>query len=159
MSLRSRSPRTRRRITWQWFGIVGMAAIATASLAACGDEQQSDAGGTSTPAASAPATSVPVVAGPSPHSATHTTRTSAVSSAAATATTCGNVPGPDGALRVLVLAGNVDCATAQKVATEYSPKIATGHEQQVSGWTCGPSEARGILAACQSGNKAIGLTP
>ncbi|WHU47222.1 hypothetical protein QNM97_25315 [Gordonia sp. L191] len=139
----------------------GMAALATVSLAACGDEQQSGAQDSSAaPSVTTPSTSVPVVAGPSPQSRT-TEATSGAQSASTSSTskTCGSVAGPDGALRVLVLAGDVDCETAKKIGTEYSPKIATGQQQKVSGWTCGPSEVRGILAACQSGDKVLGFTP
>lgn len=160
MSHAAQSHPTHRRIIGRWLPVVSIAAIAAASLAACGSEEQSTSSATS-PQAQSPSTSVPAVAGPNPQSPHTPTSTDASTSRSVTsgATTCGTVAGPDGALRVLVLAGNVGCATAKKIGIEYSPKISTGTQQRVSGWTCGPSEVSGILAACQSGDKVIGFTP
>ncbi|MDV7101584.1 hypothetical protein R4227_16030 [Gordonia amicalis] len=73
--------------------------------------------------------------------------------------TCGTIPGPDGALRVLILAGDVDCDQAKTIGGEYGPKIVSGTQQSVSGWTCGPSQLQGVLAACQKDTTVIGFAP
>ncbi|GAA3037264.1 hypothetical protein GCM10010528_17370 [Gordonia defluvii] len=70
-------------------------------------------------------------------------------------TKCGATRGPDGALELVVLQGKVDCGTAKKVAHEYGPMIASGQKQTVDGWTCGPSTAENILAACAKGDDAF----
>ena len=131
------------------------------ALAGCGTEQESTAGSsTAAQPPASPSTSVPVVGGPSPHAASSTVASEAdETSSEAGSQTCGSIPGPDGALRIMVLSGDVECSTAKKIAEEYGPKIATGQKQSVSGWTCGPSEVEGILAACQSDSKVIGFTP
>ncbi|AZG46718.1 ABC transporter substrate-binding protein [Gordonia insulae] len=129
-------------------GVLGLA------LAACGSEQES-----STPSQGAATTvsenpSASVVGGPKPASPT-----TSVADDHAGHTECGTTKGPDGALRIIVLEGALDCATAEQVATHYGPKIATGQPQQVSGWDCGPSETAGILAACSKDDQEFGLAP
>lgn len=162
MSNKPMSNTNRLRSGGRHLGVAALFAGAVVTLAACGTEQESGASGTasSTPAytSSTGASSVPVVGGPDPRSKTRTSSAEASSSSQG-GTTCGTISGPDGSLRILVLAGDVDCTTAKKIGGEYSPKIATGTAQQVSGWTCGPSQVEGILAACQSGDKVIGFTP
>ncbi|MCR5980292.1 hypothetical protein GDN83_21555 [Gordonia jinghuaiqii] len=134
------------------------------ALVGCGDEQDvttaSSTAATSVAASSGPtedrpSTSPPVVGGRKP--ATDTTRSEVASDESDT--TCGTVPGPDGALRVLVLAGEVTCDSAKTVATQYAPKIVTGQQQSVAGWTCAPSQLEGVLAACQKGTTVIGFAP
>ncbi|WP_439031250.1 hypothetical protein [Gordonia terrae] len=137
--------------------------VAMMTLAACGGEQDVTAA-SSTPETSAaasesasdrPATSPPVVPGRKPVS----TATSSAVASDDTDTTCGTIPGPDGSLRVLILAGDVACDSAKSIATQYGPKIATGQQQSVAGWTCAPSQVEGILAACQKGTAVIGFAP
>ncbi|MEP9393053.1 hypothetical protein ABLE94_12445 [Gordonia sp. VNK1] len=152
-------PRRSPRFITARIVVTGLAGIAALSLAACGSDEQSTTTSTvaSEPDVTTPSTSVPVVAGPSPRSQSQSS--SAETSAAVGGTPCGSVAGPDGSLDVVVLAGDVDCDTAKEIANEYSPKIATGRQQRISAWTCGPSEVRGVLAACQNGDKVIGFMP
>ena len=70
-------------------------------------------------------------------------------------TKCGATRGPDGALELVVLKGKVSCDDAKQVAEKYGPMIATGQKQTVNGWTCGPSDAENILAACAKGDDAF----
>ncbi|MFT3898807.1 MAG: hypothetical protein QM728_00980 [Gordonia sp. (in: high G+C Gram-positive bacteria)] len=70
-------------------------------------------------------------------------------------TKCGATQGPDGSLELVILKGKIKCADAKAVAEQYGPKIATGQKQTVNGWTCGPSEAENILAACAKGDDAF----
>lgn len=135
-------------------GVLGAGALSLALLG-CGSEQEV---ASSTTASEPPAlsSSAPVVGGPRPASSTAQTSASRSGSAAQE---CGKIPGPDGSLRILVRAGNVNCDTAKQLATDYGPKIATGQQQTVNGWTCGPSEIEGMLAACVRGNDAVGFTP
>ncbi|MDL9938865.1 hypothetical protein QSJ18_19130 [Gordonia sp. ABSL1-1] len=134
------------------------------SLVGCGSERDVTAdSSTASNAVSAPAsedrpsTSPPVVGGPKPRSTTAAESVSTEDEGAGQ--TCGQIPGPDGALRILVLAGGVTCADAKELGKEYGPKIVTGKQQSVSGWTCGPSELEGILAACVKGQQVVGFTP
>jgi hypothetical protein len=132
-------------------GVLGLA------LAGCGTEQESApssgaASGSATTVSENPSASV--VGGPKPASPT-----TSVADDHSHTTVCGTTKGPDGALRILILDGDLDCGTAKKVATEYGPKIATGAPQQVSGWDCGPSETTGILASCTKGGQEFGLAP
>lgn len=143
--------------------------LALFTLSACGEEQDvTDTAGTGAQAsaeqpADAPSTSAPVVAGRKPAS----TRAESVtpradaddSTRSGPGATCGTIPGPDGALRVLILAGDVDCDQAKTIGGEYGPKIVSGTQQSVSGWTCGPSQLQGVLAACQKDTTVIGFAP
>ncbi|MFT4201827.1 hypothetical protein [Gordonia sp. (in: high G+C Gram-positive bacteria)] len=70
-------------------------------------------------------------------------------------TKCGATQGPDGALELVILKGSIKCDTAKKVAAEYGPKIATGQQQMIQGWTCGPSNGENILAACAKDSNAF----
>ncbi|GAA12817.1 MULTISPECIES: hypothetical protein [Gordonia] len=146
--------------------------LALFTLSACGSEQDvtdtSASGGNGAVAsaeqpADAPSTSAPVVPGRKPASARPNSVTSGADADESTqggpGTTCGSIPGPDGALRVLVLAGDVDCDQAKSIADEYGPKIVTGTQQSVGGWTCGPSALQGVLAACQKDTTVIGFAP
>jgi hypothetical protein len=143
-------------------GAVLGVSVAMMTLAACGEEQDVTAASSApTSAASSetasdgPATSPPVVPGRKPVS---TGSSSAVESDD-TDTACGTIPGPDGSLRVMILAGDVACDSATSIATQYGPKIASGQQQSVAGWTCAPSQVEGILAACQKGTAVIGFAP
>ncbi len=123
------------------------------SLAACGSEEAAVASSTAPAAAS---TSAVTVAGPKPApppaSIPAEKETSVVSG-----TQCGLTKGPDGALTIVILEGSVTCDTAKKIAADYGPKIATGTEQKVSDWTCGPTQTTGVLAKCVKGSDAFGL--
>ncbi|MET4166240.1 MULTISPECIES: hypothetical protein [Gordonia] len=143
---------------------VGLAA-AMSTLLACGAEQDVTTASSTTQAGAAesvpqsaeqPATSPPVVPGRKPVSSTPTS--SAVASDDSD-TSCGTIPGPDGSLRVMVLAGDVACDSARTIATQYGPKITTGQQQSIAGWTCAPSQLEGVLAACQKGTTVIGFAP
>ncbi|OUC80982.1 hypothetical protein CA982_01120 [Gordonia lacunae] len=134
------------------------------TLLACGAEQdvttassttQSGVAASGPQSAEQPATSPPVVPGRKPVS----TSTSSAVASDDSDTTCGTIPGPDGSLRVLVLAGDVACDSATSIATQYGPKIASGQQQSVGGWTCAPSQLEGVLAACQKGTAVIGFAP
>ncbi|SDU69927.1 hypothetical protein [Gordonia westfalica] len=143
--------------------------LALLTLSACGAEQDvtdtsaNSAAASAEQPADAPSTSAPVVAGRKPAS----TRADSVTQSAdagdsgqsGPGSTCGTIPGPDGALRVLILAGDVDCDQAKSVGDAYGPKIVTGSQQSVSGWTCGPSQLQGVLAACQKDTTVIGFAP
>lgn len=169
MSCRTRraiSPGTRLATT-----ALGLS-LALFTLSACGSEQDvtdtsANAGNSAAPAAEQPAgtpsTSAPVVAGRKPASTlaeSVTPRADADDSArSGPGATCGTIPGPDGALRVLILAGDVDCDQAKSIGGEYGPKIVSGTQQSVSGWTCGPSQLQGVLAACQKATTVIGFAP
>ena len=120
------------------------------TLTACGDEQQAPTAdsGVATPPADR---SVPVVGGPSK-------KVPSTTSTAKDDSECGRVGGPDGALHVRVGAGDVSCETSMSIAKEYSPLIATGKAQTVSGWDCGPSTVGGELARCTRDDQAIAFT-
>ncbi|TSD94715.1 hypothetical protein FOV72_16020 [Gordonia rubripertincta] len=143
--------------------------LALFTLSACGSEQDvtdtsaNNAAASAEQPADAPSTSAPVVPGRKPASAradSVTPRADAdESTGSGPGTTCGRIPGPDGALRVLILAGDVECDDAKSVADDYGPKIVTGAQQSVSGWTCGPSQLQGVLAACQKDATVIGFAP
>ncbi|MFC0313428.1 hypothetical protein ACFQNE_13435 [Gordonia phosphorivorans] len=123
------------------------------TLTACGEQQQAPTAGSgvATPPADR---SVPVVGGPSKAPAS----SRSTSSTAADASECGRVGGPDGALHVRIAGGDVSCETAMSIAKEYSPLIATGKSQTVSGWDCGPSTAAGELARCSRDDQAVAFT-
>ncbi|WP_084813223.1 hypothetical protein [Gordonia sp. CNJ-863] len=146
--------------------------LALFTLSACGAEQDvtdtSASAGDSAAAsaeqpADAPSTSAPVVPGRKPASARADSVTPGADAEGSTrggpGATCGSIPGPDGALRVLILSGDVDCDKATSIAGEYGPKIVSGAQQSVSGWTCGPSQLQGVLAACQKDTTVIGFAP
>lgn len=105
--------------------------------------------------------SAPIVGGRVPASG----RSSHTSDSDASAPTpangeCGTTQGPDGALHIVILAGDVSCAEAKGLTSEYNAKaIATGQQKKVGDWTCGPSQVHGLLAACQKDQSVIGFTP
>jgi len=71
---------------------------------------------------------------------------------------CGQTRGPDGALYVHALGTvKVDCAEAMRVANGFSPKIAMAQPVTVDGWNCTFPQTPGMLARCDSGDKAIGF--
>lgn len=75
-------------------------------------------------------------------------------------TRCDTVNGPDGALRVVVFSsGSADCGVVMPVARTFGPLIATGRNQDVGGWSCGPSQTTGVLAKCTKGSDAFGFVP
>lgn len=130
--------------------VVGATGLA---LAACGSEQEATTTSTAAPVISENP-SAPVVGGPKPASPT-----ASEAEPEAGHTQCGTTNGPDGSLRIVILEGRLSCDTAKQIATEYSPKIATGAAQTVSGWSCGPSQTAGVLASCSNDGKAFGLVP
>lgn len=123
------------------------------AVTGCGDQKEATAtSGTVT----APAdSSIPVVGGVSPQSQAPTSEDT---SAAADEKNCGMTGGPDGALHVRLAAGDVTCKTAMSIAKDYSPLIATGKPQTVSGWNCGPSSEENELARCTKDGQAIAFT-
>lgn len=130
----------------------------TLSAAACGDEQEAPSADSSTTVATPPSDrSVPVVPGPKPQSSTATTQTR--ESTPDDAETCGAAKGPDGALQIHIVEGDVSCDTAKAIAKEYSPLIATGQAQDVKGWDCGPSTTVGELARCTKDSQAFAFVP
>ncbi|WAC57890.1 hypothetical protein [Gordonia sp. SL306] len=131
-----------------------LAGFAGVVLAACGGEQEATSSSETSAATISENPNASVVGGPKPVSPT-----TSVADDHAGHTQCGTTKGPDGSLRILILQGDLSCDTAQQVATQYSPKIATGQPQRVSGWQCGPSETAGILASCSKGDQEFGLAP
>lgn len=134
---------------------VAFAGALAAGLTACGSPQEAPTvtSGLPTPPADR---SVPVVAGPNP------ARSSTTSPSASTPVAdehCGAAKGPDGALEVHLIAGDVTCDTAMAIAKEYSPLIATGKAQSVSGWDCGPSQTTGELARCTRDGQVFAFLP
>ncbi|GAB34828.1 hypothetical protein [Gordonia otitidis] len=131
-------------------------ALGTASLVltGCGSEEQAD---TASPAATSvsESTSPAVVGGPRPASPT----TSIPDETAAGTKVCDKISGPDGALRVQILAGDLSCSEAMTLAKSYGPKIASGEPQDVDGWTCAPATGNGLLAACEKGSDRVGFAP
>ncbi|MDR2280111.1 MAG: hypothetical protein LBE07_04545 [Gordonia sp. (in: high G+C Gram-positive bacteria)] len=137
--------------------VLGLALAGT--VAACGDETAApSAESTSATAVVTPPTdrSVPVVPGRKPTSATATTPDSSTPD---DAKSCGPAKGPDGALQIHLVEGDVTCSTAKAIAKEYSPLIATGQKQKVRDWECGPSTVTGELARCTYDSKAFALVP
>ncbi|GAA3947580.1 hypothetical protein [Gordonia caeni] len=123
---------------------------------ACGDAQEApDA--TSAGATPPSDRSVPVIGGPSPAS-TAPDSGDDTSSTAKDDDECGVTGGPDGALHVRLISGDVTCETAMSIAKEYSPLIATGQPQTVSGWSCSPSEVPGELSRCTRNNQIFAFT-
>ncbi|MGZ9829913.1 hypothetical protein ACXYTP_23650 [Tsukamurella ocularis] len=71
---------------------------------------------------------------------------------------CGQTRGPDGALYVHALGtAKVDCAEAMRVANAFGPQIAMAKPVTVDGWNCTFPQTPGMLARCDSGDKAIGF--
>ncbi|MCF8587413.1 hypothetical protein [Gordonia liuliyuniae] len=129
------------------------------SAAACGDEQEAPNAESSTTVATPPSDrSVPVVPGPKPRSSTPPTSESP-ETATGDGQSCGSAKGPDGALQIRVVEGDVSCETATGIAKEYSPLIATGQPQDVNGWDCGPSTTAGELARCTKDSQAFAFVP
>ncbi|GAB92305.1 hypothetical protein [Gordonia rhizosphera] len=128
------------------------------ALAGCGSEAEAPSSSSSSAASGVAAVSenpsASVIGGPKPASPT-----TSVADEATGQTECGKTPGPDGALRILILAGDLTCDTAEQIAAEYGPMIATGRPQTVSGWDCGPSETPGVLATCSKDGQEFGLAP
>ncbi|GAB20148.1 hypothetical protein GOEFS_106_00440 [Gordonia effusa NBRC 100432] len=128
--------------------------------AGCGSEEQATDSSTTTSAPSAQTTTSSTAAStvggrkpaPPPSSIPAERQTPVVAGAQ-----CGLTKGPDGALTIVILDGKVTCDTAKKIAGEYGPKIATGTNQTVSGWDCGPTQTAGVLAKCVKGDDAFGL--
>ncbi len=135
----------------------------TLTAAACGDEQEAPTTSQATSAAASPSegADVPVVPGPKPKTKSSTTTASSESadSGEGAGESCGQAKGPDGSLRIKIVEGDLDCSTAESVAKEYSPKIATGQPQTVNGWDCGPSQTTGELSRCTKDDQAFALVP
>lgn len=71
---------------------------------------------------------------------------------------CGQTRGPDGALYVHALGTvRVDCAEAMRIADAFGPQIAQARPVTVEGWDCTFPHTPGMLARCDSGDKAIGF--
>ncbi|QKT05972.1 hypothetical protein HUN08_01275 [Gordonia sp. X0973] len=119
----------------------------------------SSAGATASSSDASPSAStdngIAVVPGPNPNNSGPTSIPAERVVPDVPGTKCGPAQGPDGALELVILKGNVSCDTAKGVAKEYGPLIATGQKQDVKGWTCGPSDAENILAACAKGDDAF----
>lgn len=143
--------RSRDRILLAVSGTVVGAALL---LTACGSEQES-ASGPGTASEPADSTSPVVVGGPRPESPA----TSVPEETEPGTQQCGKISGPDGALRVLIVSGSLNCSTAMELAKEYGPKIATGEPQTVNGWKCGPSQTTGVLASCTKDDAEVTFAP
>ncbi|WP_299569096.1 hypothetical protein [uncultured Williamsia sp.] len=75
-------------------------------------------------------------------------------------TRCDTANGPEGALRVVIFpGGSADCGAVMPVARTFGPLIATGRDQDVDGWSCGPSQTTGVLAKCTKGSDSFGFLP
>lgn len=131
------------------------ASIALAGTA-CGSENEAASSNESTPAVVTPPSdsSVPVVGGPKPQTTAAQTDESTTADGAKT---CGATKGPDGALYIHIVEGDLTCDVAKSIAKEYGPLIATGAPQTVSGWDCGPSTTAGEMARCTKGSQAFAL--
>ena len=135
------------------------ASIALAGTA-CGSENEAASPDTDTSASavSTPATndpSVPEVPGPRPKTTSSDEPTETES--ADGDKTCGATKGPDGALYIHIVEGELSCDVAKDIAKEYGPLIATGSPQTVSGWDCGPSTTGGEMARCSKDGQAFAL--
>ncbi|MGB3301759.1 hypothetical protein [Gordonia sp. (in: high G+C Gram-positive bacteria)] len=136
---------------------LGFSVVLTAT--ACGSENDATSSADSSATVVTPPanSSIPVVGGPKPKT---TSADAAPSSRSAEGDqTCGATKGPDGALQIHIVEGDVSCDTAKTIAKEYGPLIATGAPQTVSGWDCGPSKVVGELARCTKGSQAFALMP
>lgn len=70
---------------------------------------------------------------------------------------CGLTRGPDGALKIVIFPGShINCSDATAVANAFSPHMASGTQQSVQGWDCGPSQIAGVLAKCTRTSTAAG---
>ncbi|WOC12016.1 hypothetical protein [Gordonia sp. MP11Mi] len=128
------------------------------SAAACGNEQEAPKAETSTAVVTPPSDrSVPVVPGPKPRSSTAPSTSPATTSG--DGQSCGSAKGPDGALQIQIVEGDLSCETATAIAKEYSPLIATGQPQDVNGWNCGPSTTAGELARCTKDSQSFAFVP
>lgn len=139
--------------------ILAGASIALAGTA-CGSENEAASPGADTSATGVSThvtndPSVPVVPGPKPKTDASDEPTETVS--ADGNRTCGATKGPDGALYIHLVEGNLTCDVARNIAKEYGPLIATGAPQTVSGWNCGPSTTAGEMARCTKDNQAFAL--
>lgn len=130
-----------RLVTRLSVGVI--AVVLCAFAAACGTEESAEV----TTATVSENPSAPVVAGPSPRPNTQTPTATQTDDRQ-----CGTTSGPDGALRVLITDGDVTCDEAMALAAQYGPLIATGRDQMVDGWDCGPADDVGVLAACERDN-------
>ena len=75
-------------------------------------------------------------------------------------TRCDTANGPEGALRVVIFpGGSADCGAVMPVARTFGPLISTGRNQDVDGWSCGPSQTTGVLAKCTKGSDSFGFLP
>ncbi|MFT3716306.1 MAG: hypothetical protein QM774_10265 [Gordonia sp. (in: high G+C Gram-positive bacteria)] len=129
------------------------AALLGLTTAACGSEQEAPADKSAAPAGS----SAPVIAVP-PQSATGSV---SEDPKVADEKSCGSTSGPDGALQIRVVSGDVDCDAAKEAAKEYvaAPDgFFTSQEKDVSGWLCAPSaEVEGELTRCTKDDKIFSL--
>ncbi|MBM7368308.1 hypothetical protein [Gordonia hydrophobica] len=134
------------------------ASIALAGTACGSENEAASSNDGSTPAVMTPPSdsSVPVVGGPKPRSSTTAVQTDE-STTSDGDKTCGATKGPDGALYIHIVEGDLTCDVAKSIAKEYGPLIATGAPQTVSGWDCGPSNTAGEMARCTKGSQAFAL--
>ncbi|MGW0454630.1 hypothetical protein [Gordonia sputi] len=132
----------------------GALAATSLALTGCGSDQQSDTTSSATTQVS-DSTSPAVVGGPRPGTPT----TSVPPETAAGTKSCDQISGPDGALTVQILSGDVSCADAMTLAKSYGPKISSGEPQDVDGWSCAPATGYGLLAACEKGSDRVGFAP
>ena len=85
------------------------------------------------------------------------------------ALSCGIVPAADGAqAKVLVRQGNVDCAQATAVATQYFARLSPADRANPDGagpvaleeWTCGSDPGSPLTATCSTEDgREIGTVP
>lgn len=76
--------------------------------------------------------------------------------------TCGTSYGPDGALDIVVIAGQVDCLSAKIAADEYMGHVdgfITNQPLEIAnGWICWPSsEAGSEIVRCNEGDQLVSL--
>ena len=136
-------------------GLLAGAAL-TLAAAGCGSEEQApEAAESAKSTVVTPPTdrSVPTVAGPSREQPT----TAETTETAEDGKQCGTARGPEGALRVLIVAGDPDCDEVQKVADAYGPQMYKGGTQSIEGWECSPSQTLGELSRCSKGDDAFAL--
>lgn len=75
---------------------------------------------------------------------------------------CGTSYGPDGALDIVVIAGQVDCLSAKIAADEYMGHVdgfLTNQPLEIAnGWICWPSsEAGSEIVRCNEGDQLVSL--
>lgn len=100
--------------------------------------------------------SVPTVAGPSPVPNPDVPETAP----AEALRSCGQTAGPDGALQVHVMEGDISCDDVADVLDGYDARMrTTGADHDVDGWTCGPARVEGELFRCAKDGTIIALTP